>query len=400
MDYIIEKQRETYVTHECDVLIAGGGIAGIAAALSAARSGAKVLLVEKSCIVGGLATSGLVTMYLPLCDGKGRQVSFGICEELFHLSIKHGVEARYPKPRLENGTKEEKQKTRFEVQYNPHFFAIEAEKLLISEGVKILYDTLIVDAAVENEKIRHIIIENKSGRQAVKVKSVVDATGDADVCKLSGEGTLEFAQKNVLANWYYYISSGEVKLKVLGAADIPDDEKNGKKTVKYLSNRRFTGLDADELSEMLCMGHQKMLDEIIKNRETDKTHTPVTMPTIPQIRMTRRIDGEYTLDTAEKHKNFDDSIGLISDWRKRGPVYEIPFRTLYGKKVKNLIAAGRCISTTDSMWNVSRVIPACAVTGEAAGAAAAMTDDYKSLDVKLLQEKLVSRGVKLREADC
>ncbi len=400
MDYIIEKQRETYVTHECDVLIAGGGVAGIAAALSAARSGARVLLVEKSCIAGGLATSGLVTLYLPLCDGKGRQVSFGICEELLRLSIKHGAEARYPKPWLENGTKEEKEKTRFEVRFNPHFFAIEAEKLLISEGVKILYGTLIVDAVVENKKIKHVIIENKSGRQAVKVRSVVDATGDADVCKLSGEGTKEFSQKNVLANWYYYISNSEVSLKVLGVADIPDDEKTDENNVEYLSNKRFTGLDGDEISQMLCMGHQKMLDEIIKNRKSDKTHTPVAMPSIPQLRMTRRIDGEYTLDATQKHKHFDDSVGLISDWRKRGPVYEIPFRILYGKKVKNLITAGRCISTTDSMWDISRVIPACAVTGEAAGISAAMTDDYKSLDVKLLQAELVGRGVKLKESDC
>jgi hypothetical protein len=148
------------------------------------------------------------------------------------------------------------------------------------------------------------------------------------------------------------------------------------------------------------MGHQKMLDEIIKNRKSGKTHTPVAMPSIPQLRMTRRIDGEYTLDAAQKHKHFDDSVGLISDWRKRGPVYEIPFRILYGKKVKNLITAGRCISTTDSMWDISRVIPACAVTGEAAGIAAAMTDDYKSLDVKLLQAELVGRGVKLKESDC
>ena len=154
----------------------------------------------------------------------------------------------------------------------------------------------------------------------MKVRSVVDATGDADVCKLSGEGTKEFSQKNVLANWYYYISNSEVSLKVLGVADIPDDEKTDENNVEYLSNKRFTGLDGDEISEMLCMGHQKMLDEIIKNRKSGKTHTPVAMPSIPQLRMTRRIDGEYTLDAAQKHKHFDDSVGLISDWRKRGPV--------------------------------------------------------------------------------
>jgi hypothetical protein len=88
---------------------------------------------------------------------------------------------------------------------------------------------------------------------------------------------------------------------------------------------------------------------------------------------------------------------MISDWRKRGPVYEIPFSTLYSKGIKNLIVAGRCISVTDSMWDISRVIPACAVTGQAAGTAAALTDDVTELDIRELQETLIRAGVVLHE---
>jgi len=113
--------------------------------------------------------------------------------------------------------------------------------------------------------------------------------------------------------------------------------------------------------------------------------------------MTRRIAGEYTQHDTEKHTYFEDSIGMVSDWRKRGPVYEVPFRTLYSAKVKNLIAAGRCTSVTDSMWDIMRVIPCCAVTGEAAGIAAAMTDDFSTLDVSALQARLADNGVKLHE---
>jgi hypothetical protein len=115
--------------------------------------------------------------------------------------------------------------------------------------------------------------------------------------------------------------------------------------------------------------------------------------------MTRRIDGEYTLATEEMHKYFDDSVGMVSDWRKRGPVYEVPFRTLYSKKIKNLIMAGRCTSVTDGMWDIMRVIPCCAITGEAAGIAATMTSDFSSFDVKKLQNKLISYGAKLHEKD-
>ena len=84
-------------------------------------------------------------------------------------------------------------------------------------------------------------------------------------------------------------------------------------------------------------------------------------PTIPQVRMTRRLDGACVLDDNNPHKNVDTSIGLTGDWRKRGPVFAIPFEALYGNEVKNLIAAGRCISVTDSMWDITRVIPRCAV---------------------------------------
>ena len=115
--------------------------------------------------------------------------------------------------------------------------------------------------------------------------------------------------------------------------------------------------------------------------------------------MTRRVCGAYTLDDSEMHVKFDDSIGMCGDWRKSGPVYEIPFRTLYGD-VKNVISAGRCISVTDPMWDVSRVIPVCAVTGEAAGIAAALCSnggDFSALDVKSLQNQLQKGKVVLHE---
>ena len=81
------------------------------------------------------------------------------------------------------------------------------------------------------------------------------------------------------------------------------------------------------------------------------------------------------------------------DWKESGYRYEIPFRCLYNSKVKNLVTAGRCISSNDDMWDYTRVIPACAVTGEAAGTAAAMSNDFTSLSVKKLQEELVRKGV-------
>lgn len=388
----------TPITDECDCLIAGGGFAGIAASLAAARAGAKVTLVEREYILGGLGTAGIVTIYLPLCDGKGRQVSFGIAEELFMLSIKHGAEDKYPNAWLDDDDAELRKKQRFEVQYNPHMFALEAERLLIENGVKILYGTSVCQVSVSERKIKHIIIENKSGRSAIKVnRSVVDCTGDADIAKLSGAKTKIFSMGNSLAAWYYSLSvSSGLSLHPIGASDSAEDIATGKSTTA-LVDHRYTGICGEELSEMTQVSHSFILRDILDKKKRDVSHVPVTIPTIPQIRMTRRIDGAYTMNDKEMHKNFSDSVGMFSDWRNRGPVYELPFSTLYGNDIDNLICAGRCISVTDDMWDISRVIPVCAVSGEAAGTAAAITDNFSEIDIKLLQTTLVNNGVILHE---
>ncbi len=381
-----------------DIAVCGGGIAGISAALAAARQGKKVVLFEKEYMLGGLGTAGLITIYLPLCDGFGHQVSFGIAEELLRLSITYGAEDRYPANWLDGvGTRTEGD-SRYQVQYNAQVFAILAEKLLIENGVDILYGSYVVDVDTQNGKITKLYVQNKSGRSAYEISSVVDATGDCDIAHFAGVPTETFGQGNVLAAWYYYSGANGHKLRPLGAADIPDEEKTGGEE-KHLVNRRFGGLDGREISEMVCLSHQTTLDNWLKLRESDKSAVISTIATIPQIRMTRKIVGEYELAHTEEHTYFEDSIGMVSNWKKRGPIYEVPFRTLYSGQMKNLIVAGRCTSVNETLWDVMRVIPCCAVTGQAAGTAAAMTDDFPALDIKELQQKLCEGGVILHEKD-
>lgn len=384
----------TPVNYECDVLVVGGGVAGIAAALAAARQGASVLLLEKQFMLGGLATAGLVTIYLPLCDGQGHQVSFGIAEELFHLSIKYGYESKYPSAWLKGGTEEEKIEQRFEVRYNAQLFAIAAEQLLLQEGVTILYGTAACGVVMDEDKISAVMIENKSGRMAVTVGSVVDTTGDADICVMSGEQTALFRPGNILAAWHYYENGSGYDLSMLGLAEVPEDER--KEETRPLIRRRFQGIDGQELSELMQESHRKILEEVLRKQQENPAYMPVTIATVPQIRMTRRIVGCYTMETADEYKAFPDSIGMFGNWKKRGPVYQLPFRSLYGTKVKNLITAGRCLSAEDTMWDVTRVIPVCAVSGEAAGTAATMSDDFAALDVSLLQVRLQEQGVKIK----
>ena len=398
---IIKETLETKVTEACDVLVCGGGFAGISAALAAARQGSKVILLEKQFILGGLGTAGLVTVYLPLCDGYGRQVSFGIAEELLRLSVSMGAEDRYPHNWLDSDdkTKRTAEDKRFEVQYNPQLFAILAEQLLTESGVTILYGSYAVGVSRQDDRIDAVFIENKSGRQAISAKTVVDATGDCDIAYLAKVPTENFKQGNVLAAWYYSLGQKGYKLNMVGFADIPDEQKNNANKIELLVSKRFTGLDGKEISEMVKLSHSSTLNDVIKNRKTDNTLVPTSIATIPQIRMTRRIVGEYTLHDTEMHKFFADSVGMVSDWRKRVPVYEVPFSTLFSKKIKNLIVAGRCTSVTDGMWDIMRVIPCCAVTGQAAGTAAAICDDFTQIDIPEYQNILKQNGVVLHEED-
>ena len=325
-------------------------------------------------------------------------MSFGIAEELLRVSIQHGWEERYPEAWLTGGTKAEKTARRFEVQYNASVAAVLWEQLLLDAGVKILYGTSVCAVQTENGKITALMLENKSGRQAVKVGAVADCTGDADICAQSGADTALYEQRNVLAAWYYEQKAHDVRLKMLGYADAPNKYKTAEQIAKD-NRKRYQSITGEGLSEQVQDAHAWLLEDFLKNGGVNEEHNLTSMATVPQVRMTRRLSGEYTMDDVEMHTEFPDSVGMFSDWRKAGPVYELPLGTLYNRKVKNLAAAGRCISVTDAMWDITRVIPVCAVSGQAVGTALAMSRDLTALDVSLLQEKLKADGVVLHEAE-
>ncbi len=388
--------------YDCDVLVCGGGFAGISAALSAARLNKKVILLEKEYALGGLGTLGLITIYLALCDGYGKQVSFGIAEELLRLSVKIGKENNKGINWWgEDGGSRTEKGDRFEACFNPHLFAISAEQELLKLNVNILYGTYAVEVNKTEDKINQVIAYNKSGKILINVKSVVDATGDGDIAHFANAPTDTFKQGNLLAAWYYsYSKKNGYRLKPLGFCDVPDELKNDSNKVEELIPTRFSGLDGQEISSFVTLSHKAILDDVLSIRkDVGEDYIPVTIPGIPQLRMTRKLVGKYVLSDKEMHTYFEDSIGMVSDWRKRGPVYEVPFGTLYSKKVKNLIMAGRCTSVTEAMWDIMRVIPCCAVTGQAAGTAAALSDDFSALDIKLLQKVLKENKVILHEKD-
>ena len=184
------------------------------AALAAARNGADVCLIEKGYGLGGLATFGLIAIFLPLCDGNGHQVIGGIPEELFNLALRYGP-GSIPDCWKEGGSMEERAEKRLSAEFNPAWLMIAIEDLLVKSGVKIYYDTRICSTVKEDGRISAVIVENKRGRMAVSCKAVVDATGDADVCFFSGEETVSL-DSNRRAAWFYSKSHNDVKLHILG----------------------------------------------------------------------------------------------------------------------------------------------------------------------------------------
>lgn len=354
---------------EYDIIVIGGGIAGCASALAAARQGKRVLLLEKMTMLGGLATAGHIVIYLPLCDGYGRQVIGGIAEELLLTSVKYSYSDDITHWK-ENGS-------RYETRFNGPVFALALEELLLKEGIDILFDTLFVGCEMEGKRCTAVITENKSGRQSYGCSVVIDTTGDAEV--LARIGLDCPTAPNSLALWCYCSDGGEdhilkrgsaqehnLKLLTLGNIDV--------KAKRHIVVEPYFGDSGENINRFIQDGHKRLLDCV----KEDPRLVPAALPSMAQIRMARRIDGAYVLSDEDSGRHFEDNIGATGDWRRPAPVYEIPYRALYTPQIDNVLTAGRCISAADEAWEVTRVIPPAAVTGEAAGVAAAIAVENAS----------------------
>ena len=163
---------------EFDVAVCGGGVAGIAAAIASARRGCRTVLIEKTLQPGGLATSGLILVYLPLCDGRGTQLLYGLPEELMISSNKYGPCELDENWRDCGG--------RMQVNFSPGAAVLAWDELLEEAGVSVWLDTVITGCTVENGVLKAVEVFNKSGKGNISARCFVDATGDADIAFACG----------------------------------------------------------------------------------------------------------------------------------------------------------------------------------------------------------------------
>ena len=392
------------VRGDYDVIVAGGGVAGIAAALSASRRGKKVLLLEKSNILGGLATLGLINLFVPMCNGRGIQIVTGIAEELLRLSAKYSWDT-IPEE-WKTGEPEDKENChRYTCRYSPYIFALVLMEEITKAGVELLYDCIASEPVMKDGVCTGVITESKSGRQFCRAKMIVDTTGDADLLRRSGmpvvpgknfytytaKGiTLDSCRKAVetgnIANVYVGMGGGGINLF---GHNQPADKP------------LWSGLTVDEVSDYLIDNQTLMLSKL---KKTDRwTRDVVMMPGMPSFRTTCRIDGDYTLKTEDAYRHFDDSVGAICDFTYKDLLYEVPLRTLVRTGYPNMITAGRSASGEGYAWDVLRVIPPAILTGQAAGEAASLAIEsgcaVGDVDIAELQSRLVQGGVMIHFDD-
>lgn len=373
---LVEEAREIEVIDRYDVVVVGGGIAGVAAAVAARRQGQRVVLIEKMFGLGGLATLGNVLHFLPLCDGKGTQVIGGICEELLLLA-NAGCREQWSRG----------DRPRYDACFNPCEYQLQLEAFVSEAGVEILYDTRVCDAVTREGSVTHVVIENKDGRQAVSAGAFVDGSGDADLCAFAGESTVSL-DSNVLCGWFYVNIEGRMLMQRF-SEDFDYEMTREGSTPPF-----FAGDKADDVTQMVLQSRRAIQDRIaaIRAENPDRVITAFGVPSMPCFRATRRLDSDHVLSMDDCGQWFEDAIAMTGDWRRLGPVYAIPLRSIRSDRHDNLFVAGRCISARDGAWDITRSIPTCGATGQAAGTAAAMRATDGTIVCTELQELLRQNG--------
>lgn len=426
--------RNLPIRYETDVFIAGGGPAGTAAAWGARQLGARVLLIEGHSCLGGMGTAARVPVFMPTGDGVhflaggfGHQVITSLGKERHLRGPANDMEAL---KRI-------------------------YDDLLTQSGAEFRFHTNLVAVEAEGPRVSHVICASPSGLFAVRAKVFIDATGNGDLAAWAGaafekgdeEGKL---MPGTLCSLWDGIDWETWKAKRPKNEIQPDGhrlEEAFASGVFSVKDEHLTGMyqlddhlgcgnightfnvdatDESSLTQALVWGRKSLMEferyyrEYLAGFENARV---IVSGSLLGVRETRRITGEYTLDLKDylARASFDDEIGRYAysidihplkpgkdtyeqhrkefdrDYRyAKGENYGVPYRILTPKGFDNLLTAGRCVSTDVRVHGSLRVMPGCFITGQAAGAAAALAVDgqisTRQIDVPSLQKKLKGLG--------
>lgn len=414
MNKTITEKLETKICGEYDIIVVGAGPAGIAAAITAARNDAKVLLVERALTVGGMWTEGLVN---PLFDIENKT---GLAGEI--------------RDRLK---KENNWGGFWDISFRTEDLKYMIEQMLVEAGVTLLGNTYFSKSVVEDNEIRGIIVENKDGRCAYMAKLVIDCTGDGDVCA-SAAVPFDYGDSenhSVQSSTLMFLVAGtdfrqkdayELSKMLDSAAEANGIEYKCPFNRPFIINLPDSALSVVQLTHVNCDAtNAKSVTESALSSKKQVMDTVKVMKTIPEfknielvetapmmgIRESRRIRGEYclTYDDVRIGREFEDGVTVVTFGIDIHPdanngvqkcmgvkPYEIPIRSMIAYGIKNLMMAGRCISASHEAMASLRVTGDCLAMGDACGLTASFAlknnINIRDVDIKRL---LIQRDGKI-----
>lgn len=414
---------------ETDIVVCGGGPAGINAALAAGRSGARTLLIERYGFLGGMSTIALVYPWMTFHTENGKQVIAGIAQEIVDRLQAEGASPGHVRDTVGF--------VNTITPYDPEVYKILVFDMLREAGVTVLLHSFVDDVTVDGDQIASLSITTKSGRITIRAKQFIDASGDADLAHLSGAPCLQgrdgdkLTQPMTMKFRMRGVDLGRVKQYMINHPDefykkTPVDElphlplsgvlgfyKHWKAANLPINRDQilfFTGPGEDEvlvnttrvqgldgtnvadLTEAEVLGRKQVrmvADFMIRQLPGFERASLTSVGTQIGIRESRRIDGQYVLQAEDviSGRRFDDCIarsgypidihdpsgkGVTAAWVQGDGAYDIPYRCLLPKQITNLLVAGRCISTSHEALATTRLTPSCMATGQAAGTAAGL----------------------------
>lgn len=434
-----EPARTLPVYHRCDVLVVGGGPSGTAAAAAAARAGADVTLLERYNHLGGLSTGGLVIWIDRMTDWEGKLVIRGFAEELFDRLPPDAIAGP---DRSEWGSQDTaraaywSQRTAayhgvvtWSPTIDPERLKLLSQEILLERGVKLVYHSWAAQPILEDGVVAGVAFESKEGRMAIRAKVVVDATGDGDLFARAGadySNDIEAADVHHCMNTAWLFGGVDMTRWIAFRAGQPEAftefmargrEACGLFERPFVSWRNdialfmgprqtgYSALDVDDLTAVEVRSHRAMQQHL----DFFRAHAPgfenaYMLLSAPQIgvRHARRLKG---VDAVLRSRWPDgvalpDEIGVSPAVSPKFPNISIPYGALVPERLDGLLACGRHLSCDRNSHGFMREIPQCWITGQAAGAAAALAVAQgvqpRAVDTRALQAELVRQGVYLR----